>query len=174
MGYEEVNDQERNIKLFNTPVEVGLRCLFLLYQFEPVSLSIDKLIYLDYFLIHSGDVSKEQKSIHPKYPFRSSEIVVKRELLMNALKLLISKELANIKFCSSGIEYQITYIGCKALDYFESSYAEEIKKVSKWIHQTYKDHTEEQLSELINANIQKWGSEFTNESKFRGFLRLIS
>lgn len=168
MGQEEINDEERNLKLFNTPVEIGLRSLFLLNEFKPISLSIDKLIYLDYFLIHAGDVSKEQQSIHPKYPFRSGEIVVKRELLVNALKLLISKELVGIRFCSTGIEYEITNIGCTALQYFESDYAVEIKKVSEWLYQTYKDYSELQLSDLINANIQKWGSEFTNESKFRG------
>ena len=168
MGQEEINDEERNLKLFNTPVEIGLRSLFLLNEFKPISLSIDKLIYLDYFLIHAGDVSKEQKSIHPKYPFRSGEIVVKRELLINALKLLISKELVSVRFYSTGLEYEITNIGCTALQYFESDYAVEIKKVSEWLNQTYKDYSELQLSDLINANIQKWGSEFTNESKFRG------
>src|SRR5688500_14441367 len=141
MGQEEIKGEERNIKLFNTPVEIGLRCLFLLNQFKPMSLSIDKMIILDYFLIHAGDVSKEQKSIHPKYPFRSGEIVVKRELLVNALKLLISKELAGVKFCSTGIEYEITDIGCTALQYFESDYSVEIKMVSEWVHQTYKDYS---------------------------------
>jgi hypothetical protein len=167
MGGWELNSEDRNVRLFNSPIEIGLRCLFLLYQFRNDHLSIDKLIYLDYFLIHAGDVSKEQKSIHPKYPFRSTEIVVKREILSSALKLLISKELININFADTGIQYEITNVGCKALDYFESNYANQIRKVSDWLYQTYKDFTEAQLSEVIDTNLQKWGSEFSNESKFR-------
>lgn len=167
MGSWKINSEERNVRLFNSSLEIGLRCLFLLYQFKTEGLSIDKLIYLDYFLIHAGDISKEQKSIHPKYPFRSTEIVVKRELLTNALKLLISRELVKIHFSTNGILYEITIIGSKALEYFESDYAKKINEVSNWIYSTYHTYTEEQLSEIITTNIQKWGSEFANESKFR-------
>ena len=165
--WEEISDEQRNVKLFNTPVEIGLRCLFLLNVFQQAALSTDKLIYFDYFLIHAGDISKAQKSIHPKYPFRSAEIVVKRELLMNALRLLTSKELAKVVFTQSGIQFEITDIGRKAIEYFESDYSSQIKFVSGWIFETYKDYTENQLSDVVNINIQKWGSEFTNESKFR-------
>jgi len=167
MGSWKLNGEERNVRLFNSPVELGLRCLFVLSRFQNELLSIDKLIYLDYFLIHAGDVSKEQKSIHPKYPFRSTEIVVKREILANALKLLVSKELVKVSFTSNGIQYSVTDIGKGALGYFESDYAKRILEVSDWLYQTYKDFSEEQLSELINTNIQKWGGEFSNEAKFR-------
>jgi hypothetical protein len=167
MGTWELNGEERNVRLFNSPVELGLRCLFVLSKFQDEMLSIDKLIYLDYFLIHAGDVSKDQKSIHPKYPFRSTEIVVKREILANALKLLISKELVRISFTSNGIQYSLTEIGKKALEYFESNYEKRISEVSDWLYETYKNFSENQLSELINNNIQKWGGEFSNEAKFR-------
>ncbi len=168
MGNWQVDSDERNVQLFNSPVEIGLRTLFLLAKFHPQGLSVDKLIYLDYFLVHSGDVSKEQKSLHPKYPFRSTEIVVKRELLARAIKLLISKELVLIRFVETGIEYMISEIGKKALEYFESDYAFQLNQLSDWIFATYANHTDAQLSDVINANIQKWGTEFSNESKFRG------
>lgn len=166
MGGWKINSEDRNVRLFNSSIEIGLRSLFLLSRFKE-GLSIDKLIYLDYFLIHSGDVSKQQRSIHPKYPFRSTEIVIKRELLTNAIKLLVSRELIKLHFSTNGILYMITEVGCKALEYFESSYAKQIDEVSDWIYKTYSSYSEEQLSEVINANIQKWGSEFANESKFR-------
>lgn len=167
MGQINLNIDDRNVKLFNTPIEIGLRCLFLLFKFKESPLSIDKLICLDYFLIHAGDVSKSQKSIHPKYPFRSTEIVIKRELLTNALKLIVSKELAYLVFSTNGIEYKISDIGIKMLEYFESSYSIELNAASEWVYQTFKNYTEEQLHEIINVNIQKWGGEFTNEAKFR-------
>jgi hypothetical protein len=168
MGKMISNTEERNVRLFNTPIEIGLRSLFLLAKFQPKGLSIDKLIYLDYFLIHASDVSKKQKSIHPKYPFRSSEIIVKRQLLMYALKFLLSKELVHINFSKTGIEYIITNIGIKILDYFQSDYSQDIRNTSTWIHNSYHDYSEEQLSEVIKINIQKWGNEFSNEAKFRG------
>jgi hypothetical protein len=167
MGNWQINNDERNVQLFNSPVEIGLRTLFLLNNFYPKGLSVDKLIYLDYFLIHSGDISKDRKSLHPKYPFRSTEIVVKRELLTRALRLLTSKELVLVRFPEAGIEYLISEIGRKALDYFESDYAQELSQISNWLFAKYSGYTELQLQDIINANIQKWGSEFSNESKFR-------
>ncbi|MCT3664246.1 hypothetical protein HZR00_17250 [Elizabethkingia anophelis] len=160
-------DHERNLKLFNSPAEIGLRCLFLLKEFNDTSLSIDKLIYFDYFLIHAGDISSKQNSIHPKYPFRSSEIVVKREPLNAALKHMISKELIEIEYLKTGFFFKISNIGIKVLDYFESEYASQLKRTSKWIYNNYKDHSEEQLQSFFKKNMKKWGGEFINESKFR-------
>lgn len=167
MGIE-AHEDYRDSHLFNSPIEIGLRALFILKQFYPAGLSIDRLVYLDYFLIHAGDVSKKQKSIHPKYPFRTTEIVIKRELLMNGLKLMIGKELITASFSADGIEYGITLMGIKALDYFESEYATQLIEASEWLFENYGSVSEATLKELIDTNIQKWGGEFTNESKFRG------
>ncbi len=170
MGEEMNGYEERDSSLFNTPLEISLRCMFLLSKFHSEKLSIDKLIYLDYFIVHSSDVIKKSKSLHPKYPFRSTEIVVKREVLNKALILLISKELIKVGFSDIGIDYQISDIGMKVLQYFESPYAKLIKEMSELVYNNFKDYTEQQLLDVINSNIEKWGSEFTNESKFRGKL----
>jgi len=167
MGAIDLKPDDRNLRLFNSPIELGLRCMFVLSAFNSLPISIDKLIYLDYFLIHSGDVSKERKSIHPKYPFRSTEIVVKRELLMRALQLLLNKELITVAFSTEGIEYKITDIGTKALEYFESNYSKQIRETSEWLFEKYKDSSDEQMALTITNNLQKWGGEFSNEVKFR-------
>lgn len=50
--------EDRNFKLFNSPLEIGLRTLYVLNEFVDRPVSIDKMIYYDYFLVHSGDVAK--------------------------------------------------------------------------------------------------------------------
>lgn len=167
MGEKVIITEDRNSKIFNTPIELSLRCLFILSKFKEGNISVDKLIYFDYFLIHSSDVIKKSKSIHPKYPFRSTEIIIKREILNKALSLLISKELIKVVL-SEGINYTITEIGIQVLKYFESSYSLRLNQLSQLIYDTFKDYAEQQLAELVNANLQKWGSEFSKESKFRG------
>lgn len=159
--------EERNTKLFNSPMEIGLRTLFVLNQFGEIALSIDKLIFFDYFLIHAGDISKKQKSIHPKYPFRSSEIIIKRELLNSAIMQLVRKELIEIHYQHDGIFYTISNIGRSLINYFESEYAELLNESSQWIYKNYKDKTEEELQASFKRNMKKWGGEFANESKFR-------
>jgi hypothetical protein len=168
MGEKLVFKDERNTKLFNSPIEIGLRVLFILYKFSPQTLNIDKLIYFDYFLIHSSDIDKSQQSLHPKYPFRSTEVIIKRELLNLSLKLLIAKQLIEVVFEENGITYKTTKIGQKFIEFMESDYAKEIAEKSEWLHSTFKDYPDIKLLEIVNSNIEKWGSEFNNESKFRG------
>lgn len=163
---ENINE-ERNLKLFNTPLEIGLRTLFLLRQFENESLSLDKMIYCDYFLLHAGDISSKQTSLHPNYPFRSSEIIIKRQLLNNALRLLISKELIEIEYSNSGITYKISNIGIRFIEYMNSDYASQLLNASNWVYNKYKNYTEHQLQLFFNKNMKKWGGEFINEAKFR-------
>ncbi len=159
---------DREARLFNTPLEIGLRSLFILGHFYPKELSLESLIYLDYFAIHSGDLREGQKSLHPKYPFRSSELVVKREILQKGLSLLISKELVVVQLRNEGIFYIITDIGKHVLTLFESKYSTSLSNMSLWLKERFSVSTESQLADIVSANIEKWGGEFSNESKFRG------
>lgn len=159
---------DRETRLFNTPLEIGLRALFILAQFFPKALSIESLIYLDYFAIHSGDIKQGPKSLHPKYPFRSSELVVKREILQKGLALLVSKELIKVQLHSDGIFYVITDIGKHVQTLFDSKYSAHLAEMSKWLNDRFAASSESELANIVSANIEKWGGEFSNESKFRG------
>jgi ABC-3C biological conflict system middle component len=159
---------DRETRLFNTPLEIGLRALFILGHFFPKALSIETIIYLDYFAIHSGDLKQGPKSLHPKYPFRSSELVVKREILQKGLSLLVSKELIQVQLRNEGIFYIITDIGKHVQTLFDSKYSTQLASMSKWLNERFGTSTESELADIVSANIEKWGGEFSNESKFRG------
>jgi len=159
---------ERNTRLFNTPLELSLRTLFILSRFHPRELSLESIIYLDYFAIHSGDIKQGPRSLHPKYPFRSSELVVKREILQKSITLLLSRELLEVKFTSKGIYYASTSIGVHFISHFESKYSKELDAVCHWLYEAFNNLTEEDMAQIVNVNMEKWGGEFSNESKFRG------
>lgn len=160
---------DRNTKLFNTPLELGLRTLFIMTRFYPENLSIESIIYLDYFAIHSSDIKEGPKSLHPKYPFRSSELVVKREILQKSMAFLVSKELVEIKLTNEGIYYASTDIGRHLISLFESNYSKQLVSVCDWLYERFSNLTEEDMAQIVSINIEKWGGEFSNESKFRGY-----
>src|ERR1035437_176439 len=153
---------DRNTKVFNTPIEIGLRVLFILNKFHPKPLSLESLIYLDYFLIHSQDIKDGPPSLHPKYPFRSTEIIIKREIIQTGLKYLLSKELIQVQLSNNGIKYTITNLTSHVLILFESTYANKLQKLCDWLYKRFGDNDEDSLKTIVDTNIEKWGGEFIN------------
>ena len=85
--------EERNTTVFNSPLEIGLRVLYVLSELYPKGCDLQRLVYYDYILVHSNDVPSGPKSIHPNTPHRTAEILVKRELVKKGLTLMNSKQL---------------------------------------------------------------------------------
>src|SRR4051794_15368797 len=92
-------------RLFNTPLECGLRLLFLLNACSPKIADLQRLISYDYLLVHSGDVGDGPESLHPAVPFRGTEWLVKRDLVRNSLDLMFARELLEKRLNTNGIYY---------------------------------------------------------------------
>src|SRR5258708_5507324 len=84
--------------LFNTPVESGLRSLFVLEAVRPSGCDLQRLIIYDYFLVHSADVPSGPASLHPATPMRSGELLVRRKLIEAGLNVLMRKGLVEKSF----------------------------------------------------------------------------
>jgi len=158
----------RNTNVFNSPLEFGLRLLYVLNELHPKACDLQRLVYYDYILIHSGDVHNGPQSIHPGIPHRSTEILVKRELVKKGLTLMNSKQLAETIFDSSGISYKASELTKPFLEYSKSEYAHELKSRAKWLIKEFESYSDDNLSQFIRNNLDVWGGEFTKESLFRG------
>ena len=163
----EIMDKSDKIKVFNSPLEIALRVLLILHLNGKKSLSMERLIIYDYLIIHSGDLPDAPKSLHPSLPNRSSQLLIKRELMQKALLILSSKELISIKYEKSGIQYAQSKLAEPFISYFDSVYFNKLKESTKWVTETFNKKTDKGLDKIINVNIDKWGSEFINESYMR-------
>jgi hypothetical protein len=168
MGKEMNIFEERDTSVFNSPLEIGLRVLYLLSELQPNGCDLQRLVYYDYILVHSSDVPDGPKSIHPKIPHRSTEILVKREILKRGLTLMHSKQLVDSIFDSNGITYKATKYTEKFLEYNKSEYANKLKIISSWLVKKFQTYSDESLSLFIKNNMDVWGGEFSKESLFRG------
>lgn len=160
--------EERNTSVFNSPLEIGLRVLYLLNELQPDGCDLQRLVYYDYILVHSSDVPDGPKSIHPKIPHRTTEILVKRELVKKGLTLMHSKQLVDSVFDSTGITYKATELTRPFLEYNKSEYSKSLKEISTWIVKKFKPYSDEKLSLFIKNNLDVWGGEFSKESLLRG------
>ena len=160
--------EERNTSVFNSPLEIGIRVLYLLVELQPAGCDLQRLVYYDYILVHSSDVPEGPKSIHPSIPHRSTEILVKRDLLKKGLTLMHSKQLVDSIFDSTGITYKATELTKPFLEYNQSDYAKSLQEVSVWVVNKFRNYTDGKLSLFIKNNIDVWGGEFSKESLLRG------
>ncbi len=143
--------------LFNSPVEIALRALFLLAAFENQPQSIQSLVYYDYLMIHSADVEGGPVSIHPPVPNRTGEWLIRRELLEVGLGLLVGRELARLTCGSDGLYFQATELTSAFSKHFRCEYAEQLANRASWVFDRFGHLTEEELSRFMTQHIATWG-----------------
>lgn len=150
--------------VFNSPIEIGLRAICILFEGYPNSFSLQQLIYLDYITIHSDDIPDGPKGLHPKTPQRSGEILVRRESLEQGLFLYMSRGLLNRLFTENGICYIASEDTASFLDTLKSKYILSLRERANWAVLAFDDMTEDTLGIYINQNLGIWGAEFEQES----------
>ena len=153
----------RSSALFNGPVELGLRALMLLVEVYPRSLDIQRLVTLDYLLVHSGDIDGGPISLHPASPLRAGEFSIRRELIENGLHLLAIKGLVSRVADSTGFSYVAGDGASVFLDAFTSEYAEVIRERAVWAIETVGALSDSEVALLLEQTIGKWKTEFVIE-----------
>lgn len=148
----------RVMKVFNNELEMGLRILVILEAVYPESFDIEMINYYDYFILHTKDIGGDE-SIHADVPNRHGELSVKRELIRNTTKLLLSRGLIDIEYSQSGIEYKASETTFPFLVNLEEEYTERLKKNAAWVHNKFKSYSFDDLNKFVMENKNKWGSE---------------
>lgn len=155
------------IQIFNTPEEVGVRILFILDIYQK-KMSLQRLMYYDYFALHLHDLDQTLNSLHPDNPNHSSEIAIKKDLISNGLKMVISKGIISVKYTKSGIYYQSNSLTHNFISLFQNDYVDELKNSINIVHSFFSNQTDMQVYKYINKNIGKWAGEFESNTYVGG------
>jgi len=159
--------ETRNTNVFNSPLEIGFRSLYILNGIFPIEIDINRLVIYDYFLLNSGDFPNGPKSLHPPIPHRSSQIIIKPLILKDALALMRSKELIDIIFSNQGIKYKANDLTKKFIELQENEYSNNLIEISNWLNNQFGEYSDEKLNTIVSNNIPNWGGEFIYESLIR-------
>ncbi|MEX0772230.1 MAG: ABC-three component system middle component 2 [Balneolales bacterium] len=162
-----MENEVRDIRLFNTPIEYGLRSLFILSGIAPKAADLQRLIYFDYLVLHTADIDSKQTSLHPSYPYRSAEILIKRERLRNGLLIMKSRQLIRIQFDGGGINYAASPLTKKFLEYQTSDYAKHLKSCASFVTEKFNTYSDSEIDQYMKKNMETWGSEFSREAYLR-------
>jgi len=145
---------------FNSPLEYGLRLLFVLDAAAGAVCDLQRLIAYDYLLVHSGDVEEGPTSLHPPVPFRGGELLVKRDVLAAGLDQMVSKELLNRTFDSEGVGYSANALTRAFIDLLKNDYAADLKWRADWVVKRFGALPAAALSAYMDDNVGRWGAEF--------------
>jgi hypothetical protein len=112
-----------SVSTFNSKVELATRASFILTFFYERPLDLDRLVFLDYVLLYAKEFGGPI-NIHTDLPNKIAEIIRRRELLPDALKLFISKGLISSEANSDGIFFKACentsqFVGCLKSEYFK-------------------------------------------------------
>lgn len=147
-------------RLFNGPVEVGLRSLVLLIEAFPKDLDLQRLVTLDYFSVHSADVTDGPPSLHPPSPLRAGEVAVRRELIEEGLRLYRARGLVSQRLSREGIHYVADDSAAAFVDALTSTYVARLRERAKWIFQSLGFLDEDTLATVLNDSLGRWRTEF--------------
>ena len=148
------------VRIFNGPIEVGLRALTLLVEAYPNSLDLQQLVTLDYIVIHSGDVEGGPGSLHPPSPLRSGEIAIRRALVEDGLNLYRVRGLVSQKMLNSGFTYIAENSAASFLEAHKSPYVEQLRKRAEWVIESFGQLEAEELNHTLRGSLSKWLTEF--------------
>lgn len=160
--------EDRRALTFNGPVEVGLRALMVLREAAPDAYAVDRLVVLDYLLVHSDDLPNGPPGLHPRTPHRAGELLARRGAMQAGLALYRSRGLAVERADPAGVRYAASESAAAFLDSLSSAYSDLLRERAAWLHAVLGRVADEQLQHLVEANLTVWGAEYPLESVLWG------
>jgi hypothetical protein len=148
-----------SITVFNNPVESALRSLVLLVEAYPGTLDLQKLVYLDYLLVHSADAGGPD-SLHPPTPQRDGEVAIRRELIEQGLHLLLVRGLAERQATTNGFEYAALDNAGSLIASLATPYSLQLRERGAWVIHNFANRNIDDLNAFFKERIGRWGEEF--------------
>lgn len=152
---------------FNSPLETGVRSLSILEAAYPASYDLQRLVELDYLVVHSGDAGGPD-SLHAALPLRAGELLVRRELIEKGLLLMMSRGLVRRVARPEGIEYSAGEAAAPYLSALSAPYSLELRNRAHWAVRTFGEMTTERIRSITQAFFEKWTTQFQRGQLSRG------
>lgn len=154
-----VTELSNEIELFNSPLETGIRSLIVLNAVYLLMFDLSQLTWFDHLVVHTGDIGGPD-SLHPDLPYRGGELLVRRAVIEQGLKLLRRIHLVDIVINEEGIFYQASDEAYPFVELMRSDYAKALKERAVWLAGNVCSMNAESIERLVSEKIGRWKVEF--------------
>jgi hypothetical protein len=154
---------------FNSPFETGIRTVVILQAAAPEKYDLERLTVLDHLVVHTGDFGGPD-SLHPSVTGRWAELVVRRKLVPDGIKLMMLKGLVHYQESARGQYYSAGDEAATFVDHMRTEYAAALTVAARWLVGYTRALDREALHILTNQQFQRWTVEFQSRpSEMRDF-----
>ncbi|MDI1308922.1 MAG: threonine transporter RhtB [Methylotenera sp.] len=147
--------------VFNSPFELGLRMVYLLYSLRPTGADLQKLVLLDYAIVYSGDL-EGPSSLHTPVPFRGGELLSRRTLIEQGLHLMMMRGLVEAQLDEKGITYLAGKDSFALVGSLASPYFRELEERCNWAANRFANIESLELTQMFSDKGHRWGAEIEN------------
>lgn len=144
---------------FNSPLETGVRAVCILLSAYPKVFDLQRLVVFDHLIVHTGDVGGP-KSLHPLLPLRSSEILVRRNLVERSLLLMMSRGLVERIVDANGINYCAGEMAETFLSTLAAPYLIALRERGNWVVSKFGSLDDDALRQTMRRFFGQWVEEF--------------
>lgn len=148
----------KQLELFNTPFELGLRMVYLLFSLRPGGADLQKLVLLDYAIVYSQDVGGPA-SLHTPVPYRNGELFSRRERIEQGLYLMSTRGLVDVVLDDRGMTYVAGESSFTMVGSLSSKYWRELQERCAWAAERFGPASSSELLELFADGGHLWGAE---------------
>ncbi len=113
-------------KLFNSPLEAGIRAVVVLEKLRPESIDLAEMVLFDHVVVHTADLGGPP-SLHPDLPGRKGELLVRRRLIEKILDLMRRCHLVDQEVTEDGVTYRASDEAASYVELLETTYSERLK-----------------------------------------------
>lgn len=149
--------------LFNSTLETGVRAVVVLDALHPRAFDLAHLTWFDHLVVHTYDIGGPQ-SLHPDIPQRTGELLVRRRLVEDGIKLMRRLHMIEANVDKSGITYRASEDASAFVEALRTEYSAELKECAIWLASFVGRTSESDLAELISKRIGRWAVEFQGEA----------
>lgn len=144
---------------FNSPLETGVRSLAILVAAFPDAFDLQRLVEMDYLVVHSGDADGPE-SLHAPLPLRAGELLVRRGLIEKGLILMISRGLVQRIPADDGFRYVATETAGPFVSSLEANYSRRLRERSGWAVGRFQGVATEEIRRITHRLFERWTSQF--------------
>lgn len=152
---------------FNGPLEAGVRAVAVLVAAYPQAFDLQRLVALDYLLVHTGDIGGPD-SLHPPTPMHSAELLVRRKLVEHSLLLMMTRDLVQREAVPDGIRYKAGEGAAPFLTALQSTYVAALKERAAWLVDSLGSLSDTEFRAVMRRFFDQWVEEFQNTERSLG------
>lgn len=147
----------KHVSPFNSALETGVRSLAILVAAYPALFDLQRLVEMDYIVVHSEDIEDGPESLHAPLPMRAGELLVRRELVEKGLQLMMSRGLVQKVPMETGFNYVAGDNAASFLSMLSTMYSKNLMHRARW--------AADRFHSISTDDIHQWSSQFVLKHK---------